>query len=195
MNIIVLVPNVVRRYIASFPEVTNNAYKYFNYDHRVVDERVQRFDAHMPYKGPQDFSDMEYDSLVAAAQQGLNPTLAKYSKTVACEDALHLAIKSFNNGMFDGKINASRYEVLLGALKDKVGIAPVVQVPVEKQAKKEKEKEKKQPEDTVVRPHILRQLGIKRKDVPHAFQLKNKVQKGLVHHLVEDKGKIKVQKN
>lgn len=189
MNIIVLVPNVVRRYIASFPEVTNNAYKYFNYDHRVVDERVQRFDAHMPYKGPQDFSDMEYDSLVGAAQQSLNPILAKYSKTVACEDALHLAIKSFNNGMFDGKINASRYNVLLSALKDKVGVAPV---PVEKQAKKEK---KKPEEGTVVRPHILKQLGIKRKDIPHAFQLRNKVQKGLVHHLVEDKGKIKVEKN
>jgi hypothetical protein len=187
MNIIVLVPNVVRRYIASFPEVTNNAYKYFNYDHRVVDERVQRFDAHMPYKGPQDFSDMEYDSLVAAAQHGLNPVLAKYSKTVACEDALHLAIKSFNNGIFDGKINASRFEVLLGALKDKVGIAPA-----QKQAKKEEKKEKKVPEDTVVRPHILRQLGIERKDIPHF--LKNKVQKGLVH-LVKDKGKIKVKKN
>ena len=164
MNIIMLVPNIVRRYIASFPEVTNNAYKYFNYDHRVVDERVQRFDAHMPYKGPQDFSDMDYDTLVAFAQQGLNPTLAKYSKTVACEDALNLAIRSFNNGLFDGKINASRYNVLLGALKEKCGVASVL----DKQAKKEKK-------DTKVTQQTLKNLGLKREKIPHEFQVGQKV--------------------
>jgi len=186
MNIIMLVPNIVRRYIASFPEVTNNAYNYFNYDHRVVDERVQRFDAHMPYQGPSDFSDMEYDGLVACAQQSLDPTLARYSKTVACEDALHKAIRSFNNGLFDGKVSASRYNVLLGALKDKVGLVPVI----DKQAKKEKEKDP----DVSVRPHILRQLGIKQKDIPQAFQLKRRVQEGLPH-LVREKGKVKVKKD
>jgi hypothetical protein len=164
MNIIVLVPNVVRRYIASFPEVTNNAYKYFNYDHRVVNERVQRFDAHMPYKGPQDFSDTEYDSLVTAAQLGLNPTLAKYSKTVACEDALNLAIRSFNNGQFDGKINASRYNVLLGVLKEKCDIASVL----DKQAKKEKK-------DVKITQQTLKNLGLKREKIPHAFQVGQKV--------------------
>jgi hypothetical protein len=163
MNIIVLVPNVVRRYIASFPETTNNAYKYFNYDHRVVDERVQRFDTRMPYKGPQDFTDMDYDSLVAFAQQGLNPTLAKYSKTVACEDALNMAIRSFNNGMFDGKINASRYNVLLQAMKDKTGPVPV-------QAKKHTEKK-----DTKVTQQTLKNLGLKREKIPHAFQVGQKV--------------------
>lgn len=174
MNIIVLVPNVVRRYIASFPETVNNAYKYFNYDHRVVDERVQRFDAHMPYKGPQDFSDMDYDGLVSAAEQSLNPTLAKYSKTVACEDALNLAIRSFNNGQFDGKVNAGRFDILLQAMLGKTdqGPAPVMA------------KGKKLTEQT------LKNLGLTRKEIPHSFQVGRKV-KGPT--IVKEHGNIMMQ--
>jgi hypothetical protein len=186
MNLIILVPNVVRRYIASFPEVTNNAYSYFNYDNRVVEERVQRGDTKRMYQGPQDFSDVEYNSLVSFAQQKVDPILAKYSVNVACEDALHMAIRSFNNGLFDGKVNASRYNVLLGALKEKFGVA---QSNVEnyRHAKKEKD------EDVEVRPHVLRQLGIKKNEVPYMHQLKQKVRQGLPH-IVREKGKIKVKK-
>jgi hypothetical protein len=186
MNLIILVPNVVRRYIASFPEVTNNAYKYFNYDHRVVDERVERLDAKRIYQGPQDFSDVEYDGLVAFAQQNMDSVMAKYSVNVACEDALHKAIKSFNNGMFDGKVNASRYNVLLGVLKEKFGI---VQSDAEnyRHAKKEKKK------DIEVQPHVLRQLGIKKEEVPHMHMLRQRVREGLPH-IVREKGKVKIKK-
>jgi hypothetical protein len=190
MNIILLVPNVVRRYIASFPEATNNAYSYFNYDNRVVDERVERLDAKRIYQGPQDFSDVEYDGLVAFAQQKMDPTLAKYSMTVACEDALHMAIRSYNNGLFDGKINASRYTVLLGALKGKFGL---VQNDVENYRHAKKEEKKVPEKDVQVRPHVLKQLGIKEKDIPHIFQLKRRIQKG-VPHLVREKGKVTIKK-
>lgn len=183
MDIILLVPNVVRRYIASFPEVTNNAYGYFNYDNRVVNERVERLDAKRMYQGPQDFSDVEYDSLVAHAQKGINPTLAKYSVAVACEDALHMAIRSFNNGLFDGKINASRYNVLLGALKEKFGVA---------QSNVENYRHAKRDEG-VVRPQVLKELGIKEKDVPHMNVVKHKIKHG-VPHIVREKGKIKIKK-
>lgn len=185
MDIILLVPNVVRRYIANFPEVTNNAYGYFNYDNRVVEERVERLDAKSAYQGPQDFSDVEYDGLVAQAQRGIDPTLAKYSVTVACEDALHMAIRSFNNGQFDGKINASRYNVLLGALKEKFGVA---QSDVEnyRHAKKDTDK------SVAVRPHVLKELGIKEKDVPHMQMVRHRV-KG-IPHIVKEKGKITIKK-
>jgi len=181
MNIILIIPNVVRRYIASFPEVTNNAYDYFNYDHRVVDERVFRGDSPSNYKGPADFSDSDYDTLIAFAQQNIDPGMARYSVNVACEDALHKAIRSFGNGQFDGKVNASRYNVLLAALLEKAG-----QVKQQKQAKK-------QDEDKVVKPHTLRELGIKQKDIPQMHHLVQKVKKGLPH-LVRDKGKIKIKK-
>jgi hypothetical protein len=177
-----IIPNVVRKYIASLPEVTNNAYGYFNYDNRVVNERVQRFDAQSNYKGPDDFSDMDYDSLVAFAQQYINPGLVRYSAVVACEDALNLAIKTFNKGMFDGKVNANKFEVLMVAMKDKVGGV--------RQAKKEAPKS----EGVSIRPHVLKQLGIKQKDIPHMHQLKRRIQEGLPH-LVRDKGKIKIKKD
>jgi hypothetical protein len=180
MNIIMIVPNVVRRYTASLPEVTNNAYGYFNYDHRVVDERVQRFDAGSNYKGPDDFSDMDYDTLVAYAQTQVNPGLARYSTTVACEDALNMAIRSFNKGAFDGKVNANKFNVLLSALLEKTGA---------KQAKKEKKQE-----DVVVRPHVLKQLGVKQKDIPQMHQLTKRIQKGLPH-MVREKGRVKIKKD
>jgi hypothetical protein len=124
MNIIILLPKVVNRYIASFPEVTNNAYKYFNYDHRVVEERVERGDQKSAYLGPNDFNDNDYENLINFAKQAMDKTLARYSVDVACEDALHKAIKSYGNGLFDSKVNASHYNVLLCELKKSFGIAP-----------------------------------------------------------------------
>jgi hypothetical protein len=135
----------------------------------------------MPYQGPQDFSDMEYDGLVAFAQQSVNPILAKYSKTVACEDALNLAIRSYNQGQFDGKVNAGRFNVLLGALKDKTGPA---QVSV--QAKKEEKKK-----DVKVTQQTLKNLGLKREKIPHAFQVGPKV-KGPT--LIREHGNIVLKK-
>jgi hypothetical protein len=184
MDIILLVPNVVRRYIASFPEVTNNAYGYFNYDNRVVNERVERLDAKRMYQGPQDFSDMEYEGLVAFARKNMNPTLARYSVSVACDDALLMAIRSFNNGQFDGKVNASRYNVLLGVLKDKCGIS---------QSMEENYRHAKKDGEVDVHPRVLKELDIKEKDIPHANVLRHRVQKGLPH-IVREKGKIKIKK-
>ena len=186
MNIILIVPNVVRRYIASFPEVTNNAYSYFNYDHRVVNERVLRGDAPSNYRGPADFSDNDYDTLIAFAQQNIDAGMARYSVNVACEDALHKAIRSFANGQFDGKINASRYNVLLGALLEKMGSQAGNDINY-RHAKKTKE-------DVTVKPHVLRELGIKQQDIPHMHHLTQKIKKGLPH-LVRDKGKIKIKKS
>jgi hypothetical protein len=117
MSLILLLPNVIRGYISNFPEVKNNAYKYFNYDRRVVEERVPRFDEKAPYVGANQFSDGDYEELVSFAHTKLDQNLAKYSMNVACDDALNLAVRSFRNGRFDGKVNAGRYSVLLGALK------------------------------------------------------------------------------
>lgn len=118
MRLILLVPNVIKNYTDRFPEVSNNAYKYFNYDNRVVEERVDRGDQKPLYKGPEDLCDGDYASLVAHAKTLINPILVKYGYTVACEDALNLAVRSFQNGNFDGKINANKFAVLL---KDMIG--------------------------------------------------------------------------
>jgi hypothetical protein len=173
-----MVPKVVQSFISQFPETTNNAYKYFNYDNRVVDERAERrFDAQTPYKNPEALTDQDYNAIVAYAQTLINPVLAKYSHSVACEDALHLAIKSFDRGIYDGKINASKYQTLLCAMTQPQPVmAPVMA------------KGKKEEPDKIVHRVVLKQLGIKPKDVPLHSQLHRKLQKG-VPHLVKQPGK------
>jgi len=188
MNIILLVPKVVQNYIAQFPEVRHNAYKYFNYDNRVVEERVNRFDQKPPYKGPEDFNNNDYGALVRYAKTLINPILAKYSMEVAHEDALHTAIRSFNSGLFDGKVNAPRYGVLLKAMA--LPEVPVMS-PFGVMAKKEKEPKKEKPK--VVKLHVLKQLGLTPKDIPMRQHLRRRVQDDLPH-IVREKGRHIVKK-
>jgi hypothetical protein len=211
MNIIVLLPKVVSRYIANFPEVRNNAYKYFNYDHRVVEERMERGDEKIAYKGPNDFDDNDYANLVDFAKVAIDKTLARYSMNVACEDALHKAIRSYGNGMFDGKVNSSRYHVLLTELKKNLGIMPKIKpfgIPdgtgphgfglgpghgrgdgtgLKKAMKTIESKKKQEREETkILHPRVLRQLGLKRKDVPVQHRVRK--QKGVPQIIRTPKG-------
>jgi len=176
MDILVTIPKVIQGYVSRFPEVQRNAYPYFNYDNRVVDERVERFDGRAPYKGPDDFSDFQYEALLVYANSLLNPILMKYSPRVACEDALSQAIRSFGNGIFDNKVNANRYNVLLQAMMS------------QRFASKKKEKS-----ETVVKPHVLKQLGVTRKEIPKKERIRERLQKG--PSLYKSKGKIMLRKS
>ena len=182
MNLVLIVPNVVNKYVASFPENTHGAYPYFNYDHRVVNERVERFDQKPPYKTADQFTDVDFDALVNAAKDNLDQYLAKYSMTVACEDALHRAIRSFENGLFDGKVNASRYSVLLNVLKQKVsGKTEPVKGSEEVEAKKKAPAEGKR-----LKPHIVRELGLKDQKIPTRVSPTERKSP----HIVREKGQI-----
>lgn len=167
MNIMILVPRVVRSYISQFPETTNNAYKYFNYDRRVVDERAEhRFDTVRAYKGPEDLTDQDYDAIVSYARGLVNPMIDKYSHDVACEDALHMAIRSYDRGLYDGKINASKYGVLLKALKQPLQV-PIAMPSMVMSAKK-KEEEPKSEEPVVIPRYIQKKLKIE--DAPLRYR-------------------------
>jgi hypothetical protein len=177
MKIIMIVPKVIDRFKSQFNETTNNAYPYFNFDHRVVEERVNRGDQPSTYKGPDQFKDADYTDLINYAKASLNPVLMKYSKTVACEDALHMAIRSFGNGQFDGKVNADKYAVLLKALcgrlemSGNVGIGtnnPVAHVDiVAKKKKEETPAPAPTPAPEPLSQKTLRELGVKKPtDVP-----------------------------
>jgi hypothetical protein len=180
MKILVLIPNVVKKYMASFPENQNNAYKYFNYDHRIIDERAQRGDMSIPYKNADDFTDRDYDALLAFAQEKIDPILMKYSKDVACDDALLNAIRSFSNGLFDGKVNAGRYGALLGHLKEKMG-SPI-------EAKK-KDLKDEGPKPKKLNPAMLKQLDINPNKVPDINKVKrNPREEGPV--IFREKGKV-----
>jgi hypothetical protein len=181
MKLLVLIPRVINNYLAQFPEVRNNAYKYFNYDNRVVDERVDRHDQKPIYKNPDDFSNTDYNELITYAKTLINSILLKYSKRIACEDALHQAIWSFKNGAFRSKVNAGRFNVLLKTLQESL----VPSIPITVMSKKEKPKKEK---PLVVKPHTLKQLGIKPKDVPLCQRVHQR-QPG-VPVIVREKGRI-----
>jgi len=182
MKLLVLVPKVVRNFIAQFPEVRRNAYKYFNYDNRVVDERVERFDNKVPYLDADDFKNADYEDLVTYAKTLVNPILSKYSSRVAAEDALSVAIRSYRNGLFDGKVNAGRFEVLLQGMGIPKKTAAKNRIP-EKKSPEKKEK------PVVIKPHIVKQLGIDPRKVIREQQRTQKKQKGLPI-IVKEKGKI-----
>ena len=190
MQLIVLVPRVLRDYAAQLPEVQRNAYNYFNYDRRVVEERVPRGDYRAPYKNADDFTNADYDSLVSYAKTIVNPVLAKYSARVANEDAMNIAIRSFDNGLFDGKVNANKFEVLVNAMAEQE-MQPLPQPaqqemqPVVMAAMKSKKKEK--PSKPVTRT-VLKQLGLEPHKVPLRSQIRRKIQKG-IPHLVRNPGK------
>lgn len=183
MDIILMIPKVVRSYLSRFPEVQRNAYPYFNYDNRVVDESVDRGTqnawAKPAYRGPDCFNDGDYDLLVKYAMSLLNPVLIKYSPRVACEDALSLAIRSYGNGLFDGKVNANKYNVLLQSM-----MSPQMMTAARKKEKEDKE--------VAVKPNVLRWLGVKRKELPKKERVRERMQKG--PHLYKSKGKIMLKK-
>lgn len=175
MKLVLLVPNLIRDFIANFPQTSRNAYGYFNYDNRVVDERVDRGDHQANYQGPDKFSNEEYGSLVVYAKSQVNPILAKYSKTVAAEDAMNMAIGSYMDGKFAAKINANKFAVLVEALKQ--GMDPIIVVgaakdkpaekPAEKPAKKQvRERKQEGPKNLELSRKILKDIGVKPFDVP-----------------------------
>jgi hypothetical protein len=187
MQLIVLVPRVLRDYVSQLPEVQRNAYNYFNYDNRVVEERVPRGDYRPPYKNADDFTNADYDSLVTYAKTIVNPILAKYSARVAHEDAMNIAVRSFNNGQFDGKVNANKFEVLVSAMLDQQVIQPPVLSPMQPAVMASKKEKKEKPAKPVTR-NVLKQLGLDPHKVPMRSQVRRKVQKG-IPHLVRNPGK------
>jgi len=183
MNIKILIPRIVHDYISSLPEVRHNAYKYFNYDNRVVNERVDRHDVRKPYMTAKDFGDMDYDALVSYARTLINPVLLKYSPRTANEDALSMAIRSFANGLFDGKVNANCYNVLLDVMTPPTAL--------DRMAGK---KGKKKPAPKELKPSVLRQMGLKQKDIPRKERLQvreRKIQKA--PYLYREKGRTFVK--
>lgn len=188
-DLFLIVPKVVSNYIGKFPETYHNAYQYFNYDNRVVDESVERHDTKRMYRNPNDFSNDDYETLIKYAKTLINPELVKYSPRVACEDALHTAIRDFSKGVFDNKINANKFNVLLdtmvASLKPGINTStPMISLNVEA---------KKEPETKEIKPHVLKQLGIKKRDVPVKQRIKQKQYKN-IPHLYREKGKTIIRK-
>jgi len=98
------------------PEYKDSGLSYFNYDNLIPEEIVPRGDVKTPYKGPYSFTEEDLKTLVDNAKTLVDKTLYKYNPAVAFQDALNRSIRDFHNGLFDGKINASTYQLLLNSL-------------------------------------------------------------------------------
>ena len=158
-------PQLFNSYVLNRPEVINNAYDYFNFDNRVVEERVNRGDPKIPYYTAKDITDMDYEELVRNAFTRMNPILMKYSKNVALEDALTTAIRDHRNGFYDGKINANMYSVLLGAMS-KVPVVQIIRVAEEEKEAKGQKRERKREHERLLTPDVLRKLRLKPETIP-----------------------------
>jgi len=193
MKLMILIPKVIQSYRNRFPETRNNAYRYFNYDRRVVQESVPRGDIVSQYKTPDDLTDADYDALVTYAKGIINPILMKYSARVACEDALSSAIRSFANGMFDSKVNAGRFAVLLDSMmgKNEV-ICPCLNTPPYKFSKKAPKKAPKKEEDVglELKTPLLRQLKLQDRKKKKGIPVKERARLRKGPQIFKEKGKI-----
>jgi hypothetical protein len=140
------------------------------------------------YQGPNDLTNADYNGLVMFAKTQINPILAKYSPRVAHEDALHLAIRSFNNGQFDGKINADHFNVLVNAMEQQPVQVIVPErnlaLPENQVMAKSKEKAPKPEKEKTIPQRVLKDLGVDPRKVPfmksHAPHLIKKPGQGII---------------
>jgi len=101
------------------PEILNNARHLFRNENgtTIIQEVVPRGDAKpsdIQVQG--DLQDMDLRGLAVYAKALLNDNLLKYDKKVAFEDALWSAIKTKDNGKYQGKVNASTFDLILSYL-------------------------------------------------------------------------------
>lgn len=104
--------------LQNHPEAANSGNRYFNYNNRIPQEIVPRFDTKSPYQGPYDLTEGDLIGLAVYASTLLNKDLLRYNPVVASQDALNMAIRDKDNGRFDNKLNASTYGMVLAYLAE-----------------------------------------------------------------------------
>ena len=102
------------------PEIMNNARNLFRNENgtTIVQEVVPRGDAKpcdIMVQG--DLQDMELRGLAVHAKALIDENLTRYDRKVALEDALWRAIRTKDNGKFEGKVNASTFDLILSYLE------------------------------------------------------------------------------
>jgi hypothetical protein len=103
------------------PEILFNARHLFHNQNgqTVVEEVVPRKDLGEESMLPctqYDVKEDEYQELINYAKKSISPVLKTYDNNVANEDALIMAIATYNDGRYANKINASTFKILLEAM-------------------------------------------------------------------------------
>ncbi len=71
---------------------------------------------HWDYKDVRDLTFQDYDKIISAAQRLVDPELMQYNRDVAYRQALDYAIWSYGHGVYDHKIAAPMYDILLNRI-------------------------------------------------------------------------------
>lgn len=91
-----------------------NALHYFNQDSMVLDTNVIFEDEEKePYLWEPVLSGNDIEVLAKHANELIDEEMETYHKLAAYESAIELAIRSFANGKYDGKVNACNYRLIL----------------------------------------------------------------------------------
>ena len=109
--------------LKNHPQVTNNSRGLFRNENgkTIVEEIVHRGDARtqesiMP-RNQGDLTDDDLRSLSVHASTMVNKEIAKYDPVLASEEALSMAIRTKDGGKYDGKVNASTFQLILDDMK------------------------------------------------------------------------------
>lgn len=117
-----LANQIAQRTIAKWTHnATSDAYHYFNHGPFVLQDSVLvEPEMRHAYTDPSDLTPEDFEVLAKHATHLLDDQLMKYSYEVAKNSALELAIRSFANGKYDGKVNAANCGKILNIMDGQV---------------------------------------------------------------------------
>jgi hypothetical protein len=109
--------------LMNHPQITQNARGLFRNENgrTIVEEIVYRgdpkpYDVIMP-RNQGDLTDEDLRSLAVHASTLVNKTIYKYDPVLASEEALAMSIRTKDGGKYDGKINASTFQLIMDNMK------------------------------------------------------------------------------
>lgn len=118
-----LADQIAQRTIAKWKhDIAPDAYHYFNHTFVLDSGTPVEPEIRQAYTDPTDLGTEDFDILAKHATHLLDDQLMKYSYEVAKNSALELAIRSFGNGKYDGKVNASNFGRILNIMDTNVKV-------------------------------------------------------------------------
>lgn len=85
------------------------------FDHVAPNNSTSGFNR-WDYKDVRDLTFQDYDKIILAAQKFIDPQLMSYNRDIAYRQALDYAIWSYGHGVYDHKIAAPTYDILLNMI-------------------------------------------------------------------------------
>jgi hypothetical protein len=134
-----------KQLLLKHPEIMHDARHLFRNENgtTIVEEIVPRGDQGLPEVLNQgDITDLDLKGLAQYAASLVDPCLVRYDERVAFEDALNKAIWEKDSGMYQGKVNANTFCLILDTMMKKAKTASEEDDTDKKDKEKKPEKKK-----------------------------------------------------